>query len=482
MYALEIMLAVVLLAFLAAQVSRRIPKTAALALGGAGLLAIALSAALGQTRLQMAPAYLLWVFLALSLLIPRAHAIFRSTGAILGVVLLASGVWLSLTLPIVRLPAPDGPYTVGTTSLTLVDPSRKEAMFGAPESDRLLYLQLWYPGALPEDGPRPRSRTLWRELYRGDQDLYALIFGYLRGVKTHSYQDVPPAAEDEPFPLILFSHGLYSIAEQNTLLMEHLASHGYVVAAVGHTYMSARVVTSDGGSIDLAFAAIDAAGDRYDGDEEDIDLRIERAASAEERERLTMEDLESSTGFNDLMSIWVDDLRFVADVLARPSLPAELEAFAGRVGRDRIGFLGMSFGGGAVAEVCKIDARCAAGLNLDGDYYGSHQRQPLQVPFLMMVHEGSEGINAFTLRTSESDYYELTVAGATHPDFLDLTVVTPYMPGEVPGDRMIDIVNAASLSFFDAYLRDGPGPRFDTDAYPELTVVTNDRARGRAGE
>ena len=37
------------------------------------------------------------------------------------------------------------------------------------------------------------------------------------------------------FPLLIFSHGFQSIAIQSLGLMEHLASHGFVVVSISHT-------------------------------------------------------------------------------------------------------------------------------------------------------------------------------------------------------------------------------------------------------
>ena len=45
--------------------------------------------------------------------------------------------------------------------------------------------------------------------------------------------------------------------------------------------------------------------------------------------------------------------------------------------------------------------------------------------------------------------------------------------GEIDGQRAIEITNAVALRFFDAYLRDGPKPRFEDLQFSELTVVTN---------
>ena len=91
-----------------------------------------------------------------------------------------------------------GPYGVGETSLTLVDPSRPTmpngTFPGAP--DRTLPTVVWYPTA-PEGG----------------------------GV------DAALASNGRPFPLVVFAHALGSFNRQSTFLMRHLASHGYVVAS-----------------------------------------------------------------------------------------------------------------------------------------------------------------------------------------------------------------------------------------------------------
>ena len=159
------------------------------------------------------------------------------------------GVTLSLALPIVTLPAPDGPHVVGGRSFSLRDESRNDAYFGAPDERRELYLQVWYPGTIDQAQPRPSVRTLWQELYRGPRDPVTFLFGYLRGIKTHTYQDIALSTADASYPVIVFSHSLGLNAEQNTPLMEHLASHGYVVIGISHTRMTLRVISSQGQAI-----------------------------------------------------------------------------------------------------------------------------------------------------------------------------------------------------------------------------------------
>lgn len=72
------------------------------------------------------------------------------------------------------------------------------------------------------------------------------------------------------------------------------------------------------------------------------------------------------------------------------------------------------------------------------------------------------------------------VAGTTLLDFTDDAVVLPIlkwlgMTRSIEGWRIIEITNAVSLRFFDAYLRGAPKPRF-ADEFPELTVEMTDYA------
>jgi len=472
---LEVVFVLIALGLLIAQNVRAVERKYVLALFAAGLSTLVLSGVLGQLRWQIVPAGL--VFAVSSLLLPRrafSHAAVRSIGILLGAVFVAIGVLLALGLPVLTLPAPDGPHAVGSTSVSLIDESRDNAFFGAPDEKRDVYVQLWYPGVVAEGGPVPRVKTLWEELHRADLDLFTLFTRYLRGVKTHSYEDIPLSSAQPSYPVIVFSHAIVSFAEQNTLLMEHLASHGYVVVGISHTYASMRVISSTGTAVYPNLDRVNSASAEFDAMTAEVGRRIERAGSPEERASLQLEQYERATGLNELTAIWVDDLRFVLDQIAR------LPAFDDRIDVDRVGLLGMSFGGGAITEFCKVDARCRAALNMDGGLFGERQREPLEVPYLSLIREGRS--TDYLLLTSRSDYYEIEVEGTTHLDFTDDTVVLPILKwfgltGSIAAERVIEITNTVALRFFDSYLRGAPKPRFDGE-FPELTVEMN----GYAGE
>jgi hypothetical protein len=98
-----------------------------------------------------------------------------------------------------------------------------------------------------------------------------------------------------------------------------------------------------------------------------------------------------------------------------------------------------------------------------------------------MVSAGNKKYGEHLLVNSTSDYYEVLVEGAGHGDFCDMTFVMPFMKwlganGPIAPMRAVEVVNAVSLQFFDAYLRDRPKPRFSTQEFAELRVTMNDNA------
>ena len=191
---------------------------------------------------------------------------------------------------------------------------------------------------------------------------------------------------------------------------------------------------------------------------------------------------ERATRMNEQVAIRVADVRFVLDVIAAPAkAPAELATLLERVDPNRIGLLGMSVGGATIIDVCKIDSRCRAGVNLDGGVL-TVSTATAPTPFLSMASAGNQKYGEHLLVNSTSDYYEVLVEGAGHGDFCDMTFVMPFMKwlganGPIEPMRAVDVVNAVSLQFFDAYLRDGPDPHFDAQEFPELRVTMNDAAR-----
>jgi predicted dienelactone hydrolase len=117
-------------------------------------------------------------------------------------------------------PAGPGPYAVGRTTFTVVDPAR---------GDRRLTTDVWYPSDAAAVSGVPMSEI-------------DLVVARIQSPTAH---DNPSVSRASPggFPLVVFSHGAQTIRFQSYDLMEFLASHGYVVAApdhAGNTMLDAR--------------------------------------------------------------------------------------------------------------------------------------------------------------------------------------------------------------------------------------------------
>jgi len=115
------------------------------------VLSIAINSVRGNYRWYPLPAFLASILLFLSTLVLPSLKIqlpllFTSLMG-LGIVSLLATAILSYLSPIFTFPVPTGKYTVGTTSIDLVDKSRIELCDPSTKSNRELVVQLWYPTA-----------------------------------------------------------------------------------------------------------------------------------------------------------------------------------------------------------------------------------------------------------------------------------------------------------------------------------------------
>jgi len=138
-------------------------------------------------------------------------------------------------------PESSGPFPVGVRTMLLVDESRYDI---TTKSGRQLLTEVWYPAAEESRGmPTYPIKSFFGEW----QDFVLTVFRAIFTVIGHpeeidnfskvtgSVRDAPMARGQGPFPLVIFSHGNTGIRFQSYTLMEHLASHGYIVASPDHT-------------------------------------------------------------------------------------------------------------------------------------------------------------------------------------------------------------------------------------------------------
>jgi dienelactone hydrolase len=224
-------------------------------------------------------------------------------------------------------PVPTGPNSVGTREMRLVDTSREDP-FLENGTKRELMVRFWYPASLNQDC-KPAEYTppaVW--------SYFSQLMGLpLPAVTTNSCQDAHVA--DGAYPIVVFTHGYTGTFTDYTFIFEDLASRGYVVASVDHTYEATAVQFPDGRFVHSGFGS-----------------------------HLGKTVLEDDPSLSFALSVRLDDLKFVANELNRLNRTAQ-SPFTSRLDTSRIAVAGHSMGGLAAALVVQGDLRFKAGVIID---------------------------------------------------------------------------------------------------------------------
>ncbi|MGM7647529.1 alpha/beta hydrolase family protein [Nocardia sp. JW2] len=356
------------------------------------------------------------------------------------------------------LPAPGGALPVGTTTLHLVDATRPDPF--VPDRNRELMVSVFYPATATE--AHPPAHYLSTELI---VDLEQRLGVELPGILTHSRRDAP-ARVGSRYPVVLYSPGAGVSRILGTGLAEDLASRGYVVVTVDHTYESGPAVEFPGG-------------------------RLVRPAEAPNGFDTTIREK--------YIAARLLDFRFVLDTLTRLAAgenpDAEQDPLPGDLGPildlDRVGAVGHSSGGYTAVEAMHTDRRIDAAVDLDGQIgvdaaFGRAATEGTDRPTLVLtssqieeVGDANPSLDAFW-RTGTGWKRHLSVANSAHYDFTDMPALVPAAAkpaaaryiGAIDSGRMATLVHGCVAAMFDKFLLDRPDTLLDrpiTD--PELTTV-----------
>lgn len=261
---------------------------------------------------------------------------------------------LSASSPAMTLsvPAPTGPNRVGTTVMQLVDTSRSNP-FMADGTKRELPVRFWYP--TPSAQPcRPAlytSPVVWTYLTR----LAGLT---LPDPGTNSCLDAPVL--NHLHPVIIFSHGYTGMFTDATYLLEELASRGFVVASIAHTYESTAVEFPDGRFVRSVLGSYLASETvRFD-----------------------------TRSISHAYSVRIRDLTFVLDELQRMNTSGD-SPFAGKLDLSRIAVVGYSLGGGAAMASAARESRIRSAIALNPILAGALTPQ-ITKPILILRSETEE--------------------------------------------------------------------------------------------
>jgi predicted dienelactone hydrolase len=367
----------------------------------------------------------------------------------------------------VTLPAPAGPYAVGRVEFDWVDTARAETFGPGPDGHRELDVWVWYP-ALPgaaNGAPAPYLPAAWiKARYQTQQPAFLAQFLIQDPsvVTAHAVAGLPLSPAQSTWPVVVFQPGLGPILPDYTTFAEDLASRGYVVVGSTPTFSSAVTVFPDGRVVEGNKAA-----------------SVDDLATPAEAQQV----------LDRLVQVWAADDRFVLDQVTALNAADPAGRFTGHLDLAAVGFEGHSFGGAAAAEVCHLDKRCQAGLDLDGSPYGDVVRVGLDRPFMTvwseppslsdsLYQQDTRAMTAMDIRLG-GDGYQLMIRGARHFNFTDNSVFyAPFLTlrgglGPINGGRFLTIATTYTAAFFDRYLKDqaqsllgGPSAQ-----YPEVQFV-----------
>jgi predicted dienelactone hydrolase len=351
------------------------------------------------------------------------------------------------------LPQPTGSYDVGTAYLAFVDKTRPELFTEDPDDHREVTVRAWYPGASVEGG---RSAPYYENAAE-----IVTRFSYpaeLTSLSANSEIDTPVSGQLDKYPVVLFNHGWGEHAAQNTVLMEELASHGYVVFSLAHHYEAKYWVYPDGSVRYLSLASSrfqHIMGEQNKPGIMEMFHAMFTTKGAAAQESLFMRTVAAMPTFlGEGPRIWAEDISFVIGEL--DSLNRSEGRFGGRLDLEKLGVMGMSLGGAAAGQACLRDDRIIAGMNIDGGLLGGLPDTVVTQPMFYMGSRRFIDYDEVFAAHAAGDAYTLTVGDADHYDFTDFTLLHRHHPmiGSVDGLRMLRILNDYTLAFFDFYLKE----------------------------
>lgn len=379
-----------------------------------------------------------------------------------------------------------GPYSIGTTRYYFIDENRPEIFTPEEDDNREVAIKIWYPAkditGLIKAPYIEKARERKREL-PNNSPLTHSFFDKIEHVQSNSFYNAEITESKEKYPIIFFSHAYNAGMSSNTILMEELASYGYITISIGHAYETSHFIKEDGtiktfgnGNEELTKRSIERR-DSYS-----LQAKINDTNDDEELRLIIQELMNNRPKIMESLRIWVEDISFIINKLEEINKTDDL--FRGKLDLDKIGVIGHSFGGAAAGQACIVEKRCKAGVNLDGLQIGDMLDKPLEKPFMFMHHDNKNVINnkpnKIFFNQSLSFTYLLLIKETTHFNFSDLSlplyskILNPPegMLGSINGFRCLEIQNEYIRAFFDRFLcsKDSKLLKGNSPDYPEVEI------------
>jgi dienelactone hydrolase len=347
----------------------------------------------------------------------------------------------------VELPVPTGEYQVGTITYHWIDEKREELWTTEPDDHRQLMVQIWYPADKQSRGTKaPYIFDL--EKIRPSIEKY---WENMPAVHTQAMLNIPISRSEGKYPVLVFSHGMNSGRFLYTSILQELASHGYVVASIDHTYWGPGVAFPDGKIVGFEDGMI--ARDKLDSNEID---------------RMMLEGIR-------VMSA---DQEFVAEKLRMLDLTSQI--FKNKLDLAKTGAIGHSMGGMAATASCLQYTAFKTCVSLDGvNYFLNKMPNPSSKPFLLLLNSEWGKNTPPKIKKSYLEAWEnpaiALINGTKHSSYSDIPLIEPFekKDGLLEPRRAFRIISSYTVSFFDIYLKRTKGklPKFSAMELIDLKSI-----------
>jgi dienelactone hydrolase/NADH:ubiquinone oxidoreductase subunit 6 (subunit J) len=267
------------------------------------------------------------------------------------------------------------------------------------------------------------------------------------------------------YPLVVFSHGSFGVKTSNETLYNELASHGYVVCAIDHTYQCFYTTDTSGRTtlINMGFMQ---------------EVQAEDAKADKQK---------SYADYQKWMAVRTGDINCAIDNIigrARGSDPVGVYRLADT---GKIGVMGHSLGGSAalgigrmrddIGAVVELDAPFMADIEgvKDGEFV--YTDEPYPAPLLNVYSDALYPYiadweqyapawsqyeeNAALLAAKKPDVFNTHIGGVGHLGLTDLSLTSPFLTHLLDGGKApakdaktcLTVLNKLCLDFFDCYLK-----------------------------
>ena len=363
----------------------------------------------------------------------------RFTGTILGAWFLISA-FIPWAVPVFTMPAPEGDFSIGSETFHWVDSSRLEWFTDENDNDvREIMVQAWYPSENSDsigtnsymDFMNLRSKTL-----ASAGKIPAFLPSHLNMISTNTRNDVACSNKLEKYPVLIFSHGITGSRHLHQILFEHLASKGYIVFALDHSFDANLTIFPDGKIADYR--------SEITGHPDSVLIREKQI---------------NTRAF---------DVGFIIDQIREIEAGMIDSKLSGRLDLDRVALGGHSYGGATAILASHNHEIVKACVVLDGWISPIPDKvisEGINVPFLFMGrpswhdsdYPGNYERLADLITHSSNEKYDLRINQTLHLDYTDIPLMSPLVKhvmdvGDLKPSTTLSLINDLVLGFLEVHL------------------------------